>query len=100
MAINIHHTIEEINGVRCSVVEKKISPERANFLKGILESNKLEVQLVTDENGAITLGVSNISFNPIHAIYGRMLKTPQGKVITPSVWYQKRQIDQFYWEYK
>lgn len=100
MAINPYHTIEEINGVRCSVIEKKISEERALFLKRILECNKLGVQISKAEDGSVTIGVDNILFNPIHSIYNRSLQTPEGKVLTPAYWYQKLQQDEYYWSYK
>jgi len=100
MAINPHHTIEELNGIRCSIVEKKISTDRAQFIKKILECNGLEVQLQNDEAGFTTIGVPKVVFNLIHALYARALKTPEGKLLTPAYWYQKEQTDQFYWNYK
>ena len=40
MALNKgKHIVEEIDGVRCSLVEKGVSPERTEFLKKILEKN-------------------------------------------------------------
>ena len=35
------HVIQEFDGVRCTVVETGIGSERMNFLKGIIEANKL-----------------------------------------------------------
>ena len=41
MALNKgKHLVEEIDGVRCTVVEKGITAERAQFLKNILELKK------------------------------------------------------------
>ena len=37
------HTIKEIDGVRCTVVEKKIEQERVNFLTHLLTINGFEV---------------------------------------------------------
>jgi hypothetical protein len=99
MAINPHHTIEEINGKRCSVVEKKISAERAGYLKRILESSDIEVITGTDETGNVTIGVTNILFSPMYALYSRSLRTPDGKVVTPACWYQKLPTGGYYWEY-
>ena len=45
MAINKNHTDEEINGVKCAVVEKNITAERAAFLKDLLETNDFTVQV-------------------------------------------------------
>ena len=33
MAINQNHLSEELNGVKCAIVEKNVTAERANFLK-------------------------------------------------------------------
>lgn len=33
------HVVEELNAVRCSIVEKNVSPERLEFLKKLLEHN-------------------------------------------------------------
>jgi len=39
MAINKNHEFEELNGVKCGIVEKNVFPERAKFLKELLELN-------------------------------------------------------------
>lgn len=100
MAINPYHIVEEINGTRCSIVEKKVSVERAAFVKSILESSGQEVLTRTEEDGSITIGVTNITFNVVHALYARSLKTADKKVVSPAHWYQKEQTDQYYWNYK
>jgi len=100
MAINPYHTIEEINGIRCSVIEKGISSERADFIKSILESSGLETALFTDPNEKIIIGVTDITFNLIHALYSRKLFTATKEVVTPAIWYQKIQHEGFYWEYR
>jgi hypothetical protein len=99
MAINPYHTVEEINGVRCSVVEKKVSEERAAFVKRVLEFNKMNVQVSQGEDGTFIVGVDNVIFNPVHAVYNRSLKTPEGKVLTVAYWNQKQQKDEYYWNY-
>lgn len=100
MAINPYHIIEEINGTRCSIIEKKVSAERAAFIKTILESSDQEVMTNTAEDGSVTVGVTNVIFNLVHALYARSLRTPDNKLVTPAYWYQKQQTDQFYWDYK
>jgi len=100
MAINPYHIVEEINGIRCSIIEKKVSADRAAFIKTILESSGQEVVTKTEEDGSITVGVTNIVFNLIYALYARSLRTPNNKLVIPSFWYQKQQTDQFYWDYK
>ena len=39
MAINKNHEFEELDGVKCGIVEKNVSPERVQFLKQLLEYN-------------------------------------------------------------
>ncbi len=99
MAINPHHTIDEIQGTRCSIVEKKITSDRAQFLKEILELNGLKVLIKEEEDKTFTIGVTDLIFNPIHAIYSRKLRIGN-KVVTPAYWYQQEQKEGFYWDYK
>ena len=46
MAINKNHEFEELNGVKCAIVEKNVKPERVEFLKTLLTHNRLEVVVV------------------------------------------------------
>ena len=46
MAINKNHEFEELDGVKCGIVEKNVPPERVAFLKKILEYNKFTVVVV------------------------------------------------------
>lgn len=39
-----------------------------------------------------TVGVTNLAFNPTNAIFGRLLKTKGGHVVTQAYWYQKDPI--------
>lgn len=39
-----------------------------------------------------TIGVTNLAFNPTNAIFGRLLKTKDGHVVTQAYWYQKDPI--------
>ena len=43
MAINKNHEFEELDGVKCGIVEKNVSAERLQFLKDLLEFNKFTV---------------------------------------------------------
>jgi hypothetical protein len=36
-----------------------------------------------------TVGVTDVTFNPINAIFGRLLKAPHGHIITLAYWQQK-----------
>jgi hypothetical protein len=96
------HIIGEIKGVRCTVIETGISEERMIFLKSILEHNKYEVVVAEDkkENSPSTysIGVTDILFNPVYAIYERSLKSVDGFKITPAYWDQITTIfDPRYW---
>jgi hypothetical protein len=101
------HTVEEISGIRCSVVEKGISRERASFLKEILEHNKLEVKIQEDKKAeenapeTVTIGVTDLVFNPVIAVYQQRLRTSDNKKVSPAYWNQwtKKQVDNRYWRY-
>ncbi len=113
MAINKNHEFEELDGVKCGIVEKNASPERVEFLKKILEFNKYTVVVVPSPAPKVapakplaegeetppppepvapttfTVGVTDYTFNTINAIFGRLLKTTEGFVVTQAYWYQK-----------
>lgn len=112
MAINQNHTSEELNGVRCAIVEKNVSRERADFLQHLLQFNKYQVEVAVSAPPkpvparplaegeqpppppppvpeTFTVGVTDMMFNPINAIFGRLLHTPDGHVVTQAYWYQK-----------
>ena len=46
MAINKNHEFEELDGVKCGIVEKNVPPERVSFLKELLELNGYTVVTV------------------------------------------------------
>jgi hypothetical protein len=39
-----------------------------------------------------TIGVTNLAFNPTNAIFGRLLRTKDGHIVTQTYWYQKDSI--------
>jgi hypothetical protein len=116
MAINKNHEFEELNGVKCAIVEKNAGAERVAFLKNLLEYNGYTVLVAptpakpappprpatteqaveqTPEESAppppetFTVGVTHVAFNPTNAIFGRLLHTPDGHVVTLAYWQQK-----------
>jgi hypothetical protein len=107
MAINQNHLFEELNGVKCAVVEKNASPARIDFLRGLLEHNGYTVNVVASPPPkaaaapppppppappppeTFTIGVTDVMFNPTNAIFGRLLKTQTGHVVTLAYWQQK-----------
>jgi hypothetical protein len=101
---NAKHIIAEIEGVRCSVVETGAAIERAAFLRDLLEFNKYEVKELQEaaqaEGGEsrYTIGVTDILFNPVFAVYECLLKTREGKYVTPGYWNQECiDCDNRYW---
>ncbi len=114
MAINKNHEFEELNGVKCGIVEKNVKPERVAFLKDLLEFNGYEVVVVPSpppkaapaavpKGGetpvapppppeTFTVGVSDYTFNTINAIFGRMLKTKDGHIVTLAYWQQRESV--------
>jgi hypothetical protein len=111
MAINKNHEFEDLNGVKCAVVEKNASQERVDFLKRLLEHNRYSVIVIaspppkaaapppagtepppaTPAPVTFTIGVTDVMFNATNAIFGRLLRTPDGHVVTLAYWQQKEQ---------
>jgi hypothetical protein len=112
MALNKNHEFEELNGVKCGIVEKNASAERVAFLKELLEYNgytvvsaptpapKVAAAPPPKEGEALptppppapetfTIGVTDYTFNWVNAIFGRLLKTKTGHVVTLAYWEQK-----------
>ena len=88
------HNVGEVDGVRCTIVETGISLERAEFLKDLLKLNGYEVKMqeeISDPPAAektYTLGVTDIVFNPVIAVYQKSLRTKNNKKVTPAYWNQ------------
>jgi len=125
MAINQNHLFEELNGVKCAIVEKNVTKERTQFLTSVLEFNHFTVIVIPTPPPkpvlpkpaapgpapgdavpapvipsqplaapvplpeTFTIGVTDVSFNAINAIFGRSLNTPGGKIVTLAYWQQK-----------
>ncbi len=120
MAINKNHEFEDLDGIKCSVVEKNVLPERVDFLQKLLEWNGFTVIVVpspppkitpapaltaeaalvaetaaqTTLPSTFTVGVTDVMFNATNAIFGRLLKTPEGYVVSLKYWKQEETISQ------
>ena len=117
MAINKNHEFEELNGIKCCIVEKAVSMDRVNFIKPLLEGNGYTVvvsgiipkapapsPVAEGETPApipppiepteFTIGVTDMCYNTINAIFGRFLRTREGKVVTLAYWQQKDELAQ------
>jgi hypothetical protein len=125
MAINKNHEFEDLDGVKCAIVEKNAGKDRVAFLKDLLEYNHFKVIVVpspppkaapapkpastevtadmlvegeaataaaeamADKPETFTVGVTNVMFNVTNALFGRVLKTENGHIVTPAYWQQK-----------
>ena len=47
------------------------------------------VPVVPPPPETFTIGVTNLAFNPTNAIFGRLLTTKNGHIVTQAYWYQK-----------
>jgi hypothetical protein len=117
MAINKNHEFEELDGVKCGIVERNVKPERVAFLKDLLAYNGFTViaaptpapkaapatapkageapipaPAITHAPETFTVGVTDYTFNSINAIFGRMLKTKDGRIVTLAYWQQKEAV--------
>lgn len=125
MAINKNHEFDELDGVKCAIVEKNVAPQRVAFLKQLLEFNGYTVVVVPTPPPKVaapppkpiavategestepivtettpppppetfTVGVTDVSFNAINAIFGRLLRTTDRHVVTLAYWQQKEPV--------
>lgn len=110
MAINKNHLFEELDGIKCSIVETLVPKHRVEFLKTLLEFNGYTVIVIPSpppkvvlppkpgedptaepEIESFTIGVTHLSFNATNAIFGRLLRTQLGNVVTQLYWLQKEE---------
>lgn len=112
MAINKNHEFEDLEGTKCCIVEKAVTAARAEFLKNLLEGNGYTVVVSgivpkvapapTPAEGEeavppppppaptqFTVGVTDMTFNSTNAIFGRLLRTKEGDVVTLRYWKQE-----------
>lgn len=101
---NAKHIIGEIDGVRCTIVETGATLERIAFLSDLLSFNNLEIKEMKEpavnpgEEQRYTLGVTDLLFNPVFAVYEKQLKTREGTFVTPGYWKQECiDCDPRYW---
>ena len=121
MAINQNHPFEDIDGVRCAVVEKNCSQARVDFLQSLLELNGYTVlvkatpppkaaapvakPVAEGETAPVvetpppppppstfTVYVTQNEFNVTNAIFGRLLRAKDGRVVTMKYWKQQEEV--------
>jgi len=98
------HEVEEIQGVRCTIVERGITSGRAEFLTKLLTHNGYKVLKAKDEEtGRLIFGVTDLLFNPVIDVYERRLRSFSGKRVTPAFWRQwsdHESMDEvYYWDF-
>jgi len=99
------HTVAEIEGVRCTIVETGLSEDRMTFLQELLLHNgytvKTEKEKAKDGSAMETsiLGVTDLLFNPVINVYQHRIFRNDGKEATPAYWNQwKADPDLPYWQ--
>ena len=118
MAINKNHEFEELDGVKCGIVEKNVKPERVQFLKTLLgyngftvvtiptpppkvaaapkpaegEAQSTSAEATAEKPETFTVGVTDYTFNAVNAIFGRLLKAPNGHIVTLAYWQQEETV--------
>jgi hypothetical protein len=119
MAINKNHEFEELDGIKCAIVEKNVSRDRVAFLQELLVFNGYTVIVLPSPPPKIaaatapvtateipvetipppppppetfTVGVTDVMFNATNAIFGRLLKAPRGHIVTLAYWQQKESV--------
>ncbi|MEI8278387.1 MAG: hypothetical protein WCG87_01415 [Bacteroidota bacterium] len=127
MALNPNHAFEDLEDIKCAIVEKNCTPQRVDFLKRLLEHNGFKVVVVKSpppktaakpaapnpENPdavveapppppeTFTVGVTDVTFSPTNAVFNRELKTERGQVVTSAYWKQQEsapKADEWYWK--
>lgn len=118
MALNKNHEFEELNGVKCGIVERNVTPQRVQFLTQLLQTNGYTVvtvpspppkaaapkpeaentgtaaeSTIATASETFTLGVTDYTFNWVNAIFGRQLKTKAGDIVTLAYWQQQNAVN-------
>ncbi len=100
------HVTQEIDSVYCTLVESGISAERCSFLKKLLEFNGFEVKTeevpgTDDQSPTFTIGVTDLVFNPVIAVYEQSLNRPGGGKVSPVYWNQQPEVEKLpYFDYR
>lgn len=125
MALNPNHSFEELDGIKCSIAEKNVGKDRAAYLKKLLEINGFTVVVAAapakkapppkpaadgapatepipaPEPELFVVGVTDLRFNPIMAVYNRELKNEKGEIVSPEIWENKEPKEKEYnWYWK
>jgi len=95
MALGGKHLFGSIEDTRVTFAEKKVTENRAAFLKKLLEHNGFEVIIQEEKRSSeeepqlYSVAVTDMVFNPTIWVYHRKLKTFDGHKVTPDYWNQR-----------
>ena len=96
MGLEGKHQFGSIGDQRVTFVEKKISEDRMDFLKRLLEFNGFEVVIEEEKRKSeeepqlYTVAVTDMVFNPTVWVFQRRLKTLDGKhIVNQEYWNQE-----------
>ena len=64
-------------------------PKPAAVQEGETQPQPSNIEPPTLAPETFTIGVTNLAFNPTNAIFGRLLRTKDGHIVTQAYWYQK-----------
>lgn len=106
MGLSGKHTFGSIGDTRVTFVEKKVTENRKDFLKKLLEHNGFEVIIdeekrKTEEDSQLyTVAVTDMVFNPTIWVFQRKLKTFDGRKVNQDYWNQvSEDTNPHYWNY-
>lgn len=95
MALGGKHLFGSIEDTRVTFVEKKITEDRKDFLKKLLEHNGFEVVIQEEKRRSeeepqlYTVAVTDMVFNPTIWVFQRKLKTFDNHKVTQDYWNQQ-----------
>ena len=88
---------------KVAVPPKPVAVEESSFTADSSPKDLTTAEATEDKPETFTIGVSDYTFNPINAIFGRSLKTPNGHIVTLAYWEQQEAVSHDevpYYEYR
>jgi hypothetical protein len=85
-----HYTVIVAASPPPKVVPPKPAPAAASNTESTTETiTQIPVEVPLPPPETFTVGVTDVTFNPTNAIFGRLLKAPGGHIVTLAYWQQK-----------
>ena len=79
-------------------LDKTVTPKAA---KPAAATADAPIETAPTPPETFTIGVTDLTFNPVNGVYNRQLNTPDGRTVTPWYWKQKETVsndDVWYWK--